>query len=782
MKHYYLKTAAFFAVLLMSAASCPQVPFHSVTLYASAYNSSTDLEAYPRANWCKPIWDGYEEITGGRIFGASRSGRSHAGIDYVCPVGTSVYTMEAGTVIARSEDFYGGTKAIAIQHADGSVARYCEIESGLAVGDYIDKGIEFGWVIANNKEGGHMLHLELYLGTDSGDLTRPDNYEYWYLDDGKYYKRRADLIDPTFTQYLGENPELDDKELNIPYPRPHDVVLKRGSRGPYVGWLQTALDRLGYDIGSAGIDLIIGNCGEEATRQFQCDYGLDIDGMAGNQTIGKLVEVLRRFSHKPSYSILKADQTAINPGDTIHFTAESDIATGYTIGIDKDGERIITENMTDGRFSRQFNETGSYSAYVTSYNSAGLCDSDRISFTVSDPIPHGSVMESGYGRSIPDGDYYIYSRLGNGEYYLDIEGTDVPAKKETNVSIYHTSNGSTPPLHECWTLHYEGNGFYTIRQKNAPSVCLDVYNAGTAKGTNVQVYDAHGGMAQLWSIEPNSAGSYRIRAKASGYALAVYSGIAENGRNIALLENNDTHAEQWEFHALADKPAVSILSMNKESIFAGETITFTAESDVADGYTIGIEKDGKLILTQDMTGGTLSLEFNETGEYTAYVTSYNVSGSCDSEHIAFTVKPYDIILSLDGEDQHQIVCAESGLRYKSNNEDAVIVSNSGMIYAVGAGEAIVSLIDADYNVRQIHVIVLKHQQTEPVSNVMRGDVNEDGIVSVGDAVLLSRIAAEDSTAEVSAAGIANADVTNDGVVDMDDLIILLKYIVKLIEL
>ena len=88
---------------------------------------------------------------------------------------------------------------------------------------------------------------------------------------------------------------------------------------------------------------------------------------------------------EPSKSVLAANTYAITTGGSITFTATSDTATGYVIGIDKDGVRKITEEMPNGELTKLFTETGTYSAYVTSYNSAGGLDSTRITFTVSDP-------------------------------------------------------------------------------------------------------------------------------------------------------------------------------------------------------------------------------------------------------------------------------------------------------------------------------------------------------------------------------------------------------------
>ncbi len=85
---------------------------------------------------------------------------------------------------------------------------------------------------------------------------------------------------------------------------------------------------------------------------------------------------------KPSTSKLTANTSLITKGGSISFTASSDTGTAYTIGIDKSGKRWKTAAMPNGKLTVSFNEEGSYTAYVTASNSAGYCDSAKISFTV----------------------------------------------------------------------------------------------------------------------------------------------------------------------------------------------------------------------------------------------------------------------------------------------------------------------------------------------------------------------------------------------------------------
>lgn len=179
----------------------PEEPSGSVSTFWQDRHSS----------WLDPLKGAYslDPTAGGRSFGAARTGRSHAGIDFIAAVGTKVYAMTDGQVIRyNTNTFYAGTGAVEVKNSDGSVARYCEIrptDSILQGQTTVHRGDVIGTVIANNAGGSHMLHLEMYLGKDtsgnsvSGSLTQ-SNTNYWYVTYNSSvgsFVRRADLIDPS---------------------------------------------------------------------------------------------------------------------------------------------------------------------------------------------------------------------------------------------------------------------------------------------------------------------------------------------------------------------------------------------------------------------------------------------------------------------------------------------------------------------------------------------------------------------------------------------------------
>ena len=71
-----------------------------------------------------------------------------------------------------------------------------------------------------------------------------------------------------------------------PYPHPTEL-LRHGSTGEQVKWLQWELNRHGFGL---QIDGILGSATEAAVRLFQNEHQLVCDGIVGQKTIAALIE------------------------------------------------------------------------------------------------------------------------------------------------------------------------------------------------------------------------------------------------------------------------------------------------------------------------------------------------------------------------------------------------------------------------------------------------------------------------------------------------------------
>ena len=86
----------------------------------------------------------------------------------------------------------------------------------------------------------------------------------------------------------------------------------------------------------------------------------------------------------------------LKKGESILFTYGAENSAGsYTIGIDKDNERIKTDTISQSQYNYTFNETGYYCVYVTCYGYAGFDDTEKIYIHVIDNYLTGDVNNDG---------------------------------------------------------------------------------------------------------------------------------------------------------------------------------------------------------------------------------------------------------------------------------------------------------------------------------------------------------------------------------------------------
>lgn len=77
----------------------------------------------------------------------------------------------------------------------------------------------------------------------------------------------------------------------LPGPGTRQYNVKRGMQGQSVRDIQARLIGLGYNLGKTGADGDFGAATRRAVQKFQKDYGLSVDGVAGDQTVTALNKI-----------------------------------------------------------------------------------------------------------------------------------------------------------------------------------------------------------------------------------------------------------------------------------------------------------------------------------------------------------------------------------------------------------------------------------------------------------------------------------------------------------
>ena len=220
-----------------------------------------------------------------------------------------------------------------------------------------------------------------------------------------------------------------------------------------------------------------------------------------------------------------------------------------------DGERPDVNNAYgcgnyhgfSGSFNTQSLE-GDYTVRAAAIDPAGGDPGWSDPKTATFSVLTGSPMASGCDRAIPDGDYFIVTAADPDKtefFYLDIEGTSVPAENHTNVALCGAVTGE-PDSFDRWTVTYDPGGFYTIRQPGT-NVVLDLNDASVKEYANIQAHQENGTDAQKWAISFNGTNGYRIQNKASGLALHIAGNEAVNGANVMQQRIDGQLAQTWLF-------------------------------------------------------------------------------------------------------------------------------------------------------------------------------------------------------------------------------------------
>lgn len=199
--------------------------------------------------------------------------------------------------------------------------------------------------------------------------------------------------------------------------------LSKGSKGEEVKKLQTALMDAGYDVGSTGADGSFGKNTLAAVQQYQKDNGLQVDGIAGKNTLGSLYGTGTNKetggnggSQKPATTPTTPTDTPVtSPGGVTYgdFTYDSfDPSSSETIqqaqtllgqnNANRPGEWVdpyqsqymdyLNQYVNRDPFSYDFNSDALYQQYRDNYILQGQ-------MAMMDTMGQAAAMTGGYGNS-----------------------------------------------------------------------------------------------------------------------------------------------------------------------------------------------------------------------------------------------------------------------------------------------------------------------------------------------------------------------------------------------
>lgn len=163
-----------------------------------------------------------------------------------------------------------------IAHGSNTIWKsYCTNKGNLSSGKRTDgKTLQPGTAVFTDKNG-NKSHIGLYIGggkvieasgTDAGVCMSNVSASKW--------ERWGEL----------KNVSYEHEDSGFPDHSTWHPTVRRGSKGEDVKYVQTILYKLGYNLGSYGIDGDFGRATEAAVKEFQRDHGLNQDGVVGPLT------------------------------------------------------------------------------------------------------------------------------------------------------------------------------------------------------------------------------------------------------------------------------------------------------------------------------------------------------------------------------------------------------------------------------------------------------------------------------------------------------------------
>ncbi len=147
----------------------------------------------------------------------------------------------------------------------------------------------------------------------------------------------------------------------------------------------------------------------------------------------------------------------------------------------------------------------------------------------------------------------------NSGMYMEVEGGE--STDGTNVS---QQSGKEVLAANVWNLKAAENGYYYILSNVGDgSKLLDLENGAADNGTNIGIWGDTAADAQLFKFVANEDGSYVIRTKSSGdkSAIEVKDALTTEGGNVQQWELNSHNCQSWyvepvKFSGVADDEVI----------------------------------------------------------------------------------------------------------------------------------------------------------------------------------------------------------------------------------
>ncbi|MBQ9109802.1 MAG: RICIN domain-containing protein [Oscillospiraceae bacterium] len=178
--------------------------------------------------------------------------------------------------------------------------------------------------------------------------------------------------------------------------------------------------------------------------------------------------------------------------------------------------------------------------------------------------------------------YYIIRNVNSG-LCLNVEGGS--ADNGTNVQQWGAARGADNCI---WRVEAAGDNLFRIYSMvDGGKNCL--LNVDTANNNNINIYENTGADTQLFYLMGNADGSFRILSKANAQVIEVINAETSSGANVQTWGMNGVNCQDWELVAL--DYAAGLTETEGTAVGEGDFIPGDLNDDgVVDGFDSAVAK------------------------------------------------------------------------------------------------------------------------------------------------------------------------------------------------
>ncbi len=209
--------------------------------------------------------------------------------------------------------------------------------------------------------------------------------------------------------------------------------------------------------------------------------------------------------------------------------------TSVTVGVyDTSGKQMIGQTVAPNSTSYNLQNMDTSIKFSALTPGAYRYKVVAVSASGTSTLINQIFMVTSNDRTISDGIYLIASGQNQG-YTLSVDHNRNTSG--TNILLWEKAN--IP--HRQFQFIYQGDGYYTIKNIGSGQY-LSVTGQSAESGANVEQASS----AALWQVLSDGTGGYYIVPKCSTTScLDLYSGIAQNGKNIEIWKYNLLGSQRW---------------------------------------------------------------------------------------------------------------------------------------------------------------------------------------------------------------------------------------------